>query len=109
MDEILEELLGTPGVQGSVIVDRDGLVISTAGDLDQPDALGAEFAEMYKSLENDNRGALRLISLEAANGNYFMSNINDVTFLLVQTAEQVNMGRLRYDIRHASGRLKEEL
>jgi predicted regulator of Ras-like GTPase activity (Roadblock/LC7/MglB family) len=109
MDEILEELLSTPGIQGSVIVDRDGLVISTAGELESPDALGAEFAEVYKSLENDNRGALKLISLEAANGNYFMSNINDVTFLVVQTGEQINLGRIRYDIGHASGRLKDEL
>lgn len=109
MDEILEELLSTPGVQGSVIVDRDGLVISTAGALEAPDALGAEFAETFKSLENDNRGQLRLISLEAANGNIFMANINDVTFLVVQTGEQINLGRLRYDIRHASSRLKDEL
>ena len=109
MDEILEELLTTPGVQGTVIVDRDGLLISSAGAVESPDALGAEFAEVFKSLENDSRGTLSLISLEATSGNIFMSNINDVTFLVVQTGEQVNLGRIRYDIRHASGRLKDEL
>ena len=109
MDDILEELVATPGVSGSVIVDRDGLVISSAGAIDDPGALGAEFAEVFKSLESDGRGTLNLVSLEASQGNVFMSNINDVTFLIVQTGEQINLGRVRYDVRHASGRLKDEL
>jgi predicted regulator of Ras-like GTPase activity (Roadblock/LC7/MglB family) len=77
--------------------------------MEDPGALGAELAEVFKQLETSDRGTLNLFSLEATQGHLFMSNINEVTFLIVQTGEPINLGRVRYDVRSAALRLKDEL
>lgn len=115
MDEVLEELNETPGVQGSLIVGMDGLVIVSAGETEpDPDFLGAETAELFKvaeagMTEKFERGAVGMLSLEGENGHIFLKGINEVTYLMVLTNNDVNLGLVRYDINKASARLKEQL
>lgn len=115
MDEVLEELNETPGVQGSLIIGKDGLVIANAGDTEpDPDFLGAETAELFQNAEarmgdKFERGTLGMLSLEADNGHMFLKGINEVTYLLVLTQHEINLGLVRHDIKRASARLLEHL
>ncbi|MEW6283140.1 MAG: roadblock/LC7 domain-containing protein [Candidatus Eremiobacterota bacterium] len=115
MEDILEGLNQTPGVQGSLIVGKDGLVIASSGDMAQdPDFLGATTAEIFSAAESGvmerfERGELELLSLEATGGHLFFKNINEVTYLLVLTREDVNLGLIRFDIRRAAQQLQEQL
>lgn len=115
MEDILEVLNQTPGVQGSLIVGKDGLVIASAGSTEQdPDFLGATTAEIYSSVESGmnerfERGELDMLCMEANGGNLFFKNINEVTYLLVLTSQDINLGLVRYDIRRASQALQEQL
>lgn len=115
MDEILKELNTTPGIQGSLIVGKDGLVIASSGDAEpDPDFLGAETAELFQNAEAGmtekfERGALGLMSLEAENGSIFLRSINEVTYLMVLARSDATVGQVRFGIGRASRKLKEQL
>ncbi len=115
MDEVLEELNLTPGIQGSLIVGKDGLVITSAGAAEpDPDFLGAETAELFQNAEAGmsekfERGLLNVISLEGENGSIFLKSINEVTYLMVLAEENAGVGMIRHGINLASGKLKEQL
>lgn len=115
MEEILESLARTPGVQGSLIVGKDGLVIAAAGS-PQPDAdmLGATTAEYFSSIENGvgstlERGSLDLVSVEASEGRLFLKGINDGTYLLVSAEASANLGLIRHEMKVAAEQLREQL
>lgn len=115
MDEVLEILNQTPGVQGSLIVGKDGLLITSLGEAaPDPDFLGAETAELLQSAESGmrdkfERGELGMLSLEAKDGHIFLKSINDVTYLMVLTGTDVSLGMVRYGINKASKSLAEQL
>lgn len=116
MDEILEGLTHTGGIEGSLIVGKDGLVISQAGhlgDLDT-DLLGATAAEIYQSaesmmVEKCGKGALQGVMLEGENAKFFLHAVNEEALLLVATKKKANVGLARWEVRAAAGRLKDEL
>ena len=115
MDEVLEELNLTPGVQGSLIVGKDGLVITSSGNAEpDPDFLGAETAEIFQNVEAGmsekfERGMVNLISLEGQSGSIFLKSINEVTYLMVLAEDSAGVGMVRHSIEMASGKLKEQL
>ncbi len=115
MDDVLEDLNRTPGVEASLIVGKDGLLITSMGEANpDPDFLGAETAELLQVAEAGLRdkfekGELSMMSLEAQDGNIFMKSINEVTYLLVLTNQDVTLGMIRYGIDKASKALKDQL
>ncbi len=115
MDEVLEMINRTPGVEASLIVGKDGLLITSLGDAaPDPDFLGAETAEMLQNAEAGmqekfEKGELGMMSLEASNGHIFLKSINEVTYLMVLTGTDVSLGMVRYSIEAASAALKEQL
>lgn len=115
MEETLDALSQAPGIQGAMIVGKDGLVIAQSGNLG-PDAdlMGATTAELFTNAESAlsermSRGALGTLTLEADGGAVFLRNLDDVTFLLVLGGERLNLGLVRYEIRRAAERLREQL
>lgn len=115
MDEVLEMINRTPGVEASLIVGKDGLLITSLGDAQpDPDFLGAETAELLQSAEAGMRdkfekGELGMMSLEADNGFIFLKSINEVTYLMVVTGIDISLGMVRYSIEAASKTLREQL
>lgn len=115
MDEVLEMINRTPGVEASLIVGKDGLLITSLGDAQpDPDFLGAETAELLQNAEAGmqekfEKGELGMMSLEAENGHIFLKSINEVTYLLVLTGIDVSLGMIRYSIDSASKTLREQL
>jgi len=115
MDEILEVLTQVPGILGCLIVGKDGLVITQSGQINlDVDFLGATTADFFTSAEGMmgekfNQGTLGVMTIEAAEGNFILQSINEVTFLLVLTHQKVNLGLLRWEIRAAAEKLKDVL
>lgn len=115
MEEVLEIINKTPGVEASLIVGKDGLLITSLGDAaPDPDFLGAETAELLQNAEASmqekfEKGELGMMSLEAENGHIFLKSINEVTYLLVLTGTDVSLGMIRYSIDSASKALREQL
>ena len=115
MDEVLEAINNIPGVEASLIVGKDGLLITALGDAKpDPDFLGAETAELRANAEigmkeKFDKGELGMVTLEAENGFIFLRSINDVTYLMVLTGLDVSLGMLRYGLAKAGKALKEQL
>ena len=115
MDEVLEMINRTPGVEASLIVGKDGLLITSLGDAQpDPDFLGAETAELLQTAEAGMRdkfekGELGMMSLEADNGFIFLKSINEVTYLMVVTGIDISLGMVRYSIEAGSKTLREQL
>lgn len=115
MEETLDALSQAPGIQGAMIVGKDGLVIAQSGNLGaESDLMGATTAELFSNAESAlgerlSRGALSTVTLEAGSGSVFLRNLDDVTFLLVLGEERMNLGLVRYEIRRAAERLRELL
>jgi predicted regulator of Ras-like GTPase activity (Roadblock/LC7/MglB family) len=115
MDEVLESLNSIPGVEASLIVGKDGLLITALGDArPDPDFLGAETAELLQSAEAGMRdkfdkGELGMLTLEAENGYIFLRSINEVTYLMLLTGSDISLGMVRYGLARAGRSLKEQL
>lgn len=115
MEEVLENLNRIPGVEASLIVGKDGLLISALGDArPDPDFLGAETAEFLQNAELSvrekfDRGELGMVTLEADNGHIFLRSINEVTYLMVLAQADVSFGMVRYGLAEAGKALKEQL
>lgn len=115
MEDVLEVINKTPGVEASLIVGKDGLLITSLGDAKpDPDFLGAETAELLQNAdagmqEKFEKGELGMLSLEAENGHIFLKSINEVTYLMVLTGPDVSLGMVRYTINNASRSLKDQL
>lgn len=112
MEEILEELNQVSGVLGSIIVGKDGLVITSNvhSDIDA-DFYGAMVAGVYTaaegSIEKLFQGELDMVMVEGGQKKLFLTNVGAV--LVVVTEEHVNMGLLRLEIKNASEKLKKLL
>jgi predicted regulator of Ras-like GTPase activity (Roadblock/LC7/MglB family) len=110
MYEILAELNKTAGVTGSMIVGQDGIVI--AADLTtqlQDEAVGALAASIadtvHKSMSRLSHDALRQITVEAADGKLFLTDVG-MGILVVTTDPQVNVGLIRLEIKNAAEKVR---
>jgi len=105
MYQVLADLNRTSGIIGSMLVDSDGIVI--ASDLesaDQDEAVGALAASITasvrKSLKRLEHHDLDQIMIEADGGNLFLA-ASKPGILVVKTEEDVNIGLVRLEIKHA--------
>jgi len=110
MFQILEELNKTAGINGSMIVGKDGIVI--AADLNanlQDEAVGALAASIVdtvkKSMERLSNENLRQITVEASKGKLFLTDVR-IGILAVTTDPQVNVGLVRLEIKNAAEKIK---
>lgn len=110
MYKILEGLNKTTGINGSMIVGQDGIVI--AADLNtqlQDEAVGALAASIVstvkKSMERLSDEDLKQITVEASKGKLFLTDVG-IGILAVTTDPQVNVGMVRLEIRNAAEKIK---
>ena len=110
MYKILEELNKTTGINGSMIVGQDGIVI--AADLNsqlQDEAVGALAASILdtvkKSMGRLSNEDLKQVTVEASKGKLFLSDVG-LGILAVTTDPQVNVGMVRLEIKSAAERIK---
>jgi predicted regulator of Ras-like GTPase activity (Roadblock/LC7/MglB family) len=110
MHEILEELNKTSGVNGSMIVGKDGIVI--ASDLHtqlQDEEVGALAASIIstvqKSMSRLSNDALKQVTVEASNGKLFLTDAG-IGILAVTTDPQVNVGLIRLEVKNAAEKVK---
>jgi predicted regulator of Ras-like GTPase activity (Roadblock/LC7/MglB family) len=111
MEEALRNLNKEMGVTGSAIVSKDGLVIASALDQDEESVAGMA-ASVFQSAATTSGimaiGAISMITLESDRGKAFMIDLPDA-FLIVLTNSEVNLGRLRIEIRKAAGQIKTQM
>ncbi len=110
MYKILEELNKTTGINGSMIVGQDGIVI--AADLNtqlQDDAVGALAASIVstvkKSMERLSQENLKQITVEASKGKLFLTDVG-IGILAVTTDPEVNVGMVRLEIKNAAEKVR---
>lgn len=110
MYKILEELNKTTGINGSMVVGQDGIVI--AADLHsefQDEAVGALAASIVstvkKSMERLSNEDLKQITVEADKGKFFFADVG-LGILAVTTDPQVNVGLIRLEIKNAAEKIK---
>ena len=112
MDEVLNSLLQVPGVVGSLVVGRDGLVIHSAGHFEpDPDSMGVHAADMLNSLEASlaDRAPFSLITVESQQGVLCACAINEVTYVLLVGNSSANLGRVRLELKNGSKKLVDQL
>lgn len=115
MESILEELNQVPGIKGSMIIGRDGLVIVPFWDHEiDMDMLGAHSADVFGAAESlmDEKfqfGIIDLLTLETDSAKFFFQTIDESTFLAVAANAQVNLGLIRNEIKAAAEKIKKVL
>jgi len=110
MYKILEELNKTAGINGSMIVGQDGIVIAAHLNSQlQDEAVGALAASILdtvkKSMGRLSNEDLRQITVEASKGKLFLNDVG-LGILAVTTDPQVNVGMVRLEIKNAAKRIK---
>ncbi|KPK99654.1 MAG: hypothetical protein AMJ91_06975 [candidate division Zixibacteria bacterium SM23_73_3] len=110
MYKVLEELNKTTGINGSMIVGQDGIVI--AADLNsqlQDEAVGALAASIVstakKSMERLSDQNLKRVTVEANKGKLFLTDVG-IGILAVTTDPQVNVGMVRLEIKNAAEKIR---
>jgi predicted regulator of Ras-like GTPase activity (Roadblock/LC7/MglB family) len=110
MYKILEELNKTAGINGSMIVGPDGIVI--AADLNtqlQDETVGALAASIVstvkKSMERLSNSSLNQVTVEANNGKLFLTDVG-IGILAVTTDPRVNVGMVRLEIKNAAEKIR---
>jgi uncharacterized protein len=115
MEEILEQLNNIPGIVGSMIIGKDGLVIATMWNEDiDPDMVGAHTADLLNITESITTGKLdfgltEMITVEAENAKLLLKIIDDSTFLITATTSRANLGLMRIEIKSAAKKLRDLL
>lgn len=110
MYNILGDLNKTSGIQGSMLVGNDGIII--AADLDQRledetvGALAASIvANVTKAMERLKQHNPERITIEADEGKMFLNDAG-VGILAVVTDPEVNVGMVRLEIKAAISKIK---
>ena len=113
MRKIVDDLIRIDGVIGSLLVGKDGLVVSSTL-LEDEDAemLGAMAAAIFgtvaKAATSIGVGALRNTIVEAAEGSIQLIEAEDL-ILVVITEKGVNLGMIRIEMRKAAKRVRAEI
>ena len=110
MYKILEELNKTTGINGSMIVGEDGILI--AADLNsqlQDEAVGALAASIVstvkKSMQRLSNEDVKQVTVEASKGKLFFTDVG-IGILAVTTDPEVNVGLVRLEIKNAAKKIK---
>jgi predicted regulator of Ras-like GTPase activity (Roadblock/LC7/MglB family) len=109
MEQVLEELNKTPGIVGSFVVDRDGIIVasdvSTGADAEQCSALvSALINSAEKTLARLGGGALTTAFFELGDWKVFLQ-ATEVGHIVALAEPSANLGLLRLELRQAGQRL----
>jgi len=114
MQDALRKITGIDGIQGCMIVSRDGLILDNAGDIDasltsvaaiSSSALGAAEV-MGEAIE---LGMLQQQVLEFDKGKAIVQQVNPNLLLLVVANDKANLGMIRHTINSVLDDLKATL
>lgn len=115
MEEILANLCETSGITGSLLVGKDGIVISSRlNGGEDADSFGASVADLFGGIVNtaDNyaSGVIEMLSVERIDGKLFLQNLEEANALLaVLAGPKVNLGLVRLEMKEAAHKFKELL
>lgn len=115
MENILEELNQVPGIAGSMIVGKDGLVIFHLWEDEvEIDLVGAHTAEIVGSVEALTSESLQfglpdILTFETEKAIFFIKSIDEATFLAAAVQGNANLGLLRVEVKQAAEKLREVL
>jgi len=107
-EEVLEGLLSVPGVEAAVAVDKDGLLLASAGikeedDGSDMDALGAVASGALSSAEmvgeEFKKGALQQVVLEYDEGKVILQQVGTDVVLAIFAAKNANLGIARLTVK----------
>ncbi|EEB73107.1 roadblock/LC7 domain-containing protein [Thermococcus sp. AM4] len=114
MGKILTDMLEIDGVIGTIVVDKDGLVIESAmkKNLDR-EAIAGVLHELVSAIKlmGDQFGAgeLREAILEFKNARMFTNPIGSDYYLIVIGDADLNLGRMKLELRKVLPKLEEML
>ncbi len=111
MERILAELNKAPGILGSFMVGRDGIVIASDFASGINDELMGALASSIintteKAAEKLSQGTVESIVLEAQKNKLLFLNTR-VGFLVVLTTDEANLGLVRVEMKSAASKLEE--
>jgi predicted regulator of Ras-like GTPase activity (Roadblock/LC7/MglB family) len=114
MGKILTDMLEIDGVIGTIVVDKDGLVIESAmkKNLDREAIAGVlhELVSAIKLMGNQfNAGELKEAILEFKNARMFTNPIGGDYYLIVIGDSDLNLGRMKLELRKVLPKLEEML
>ncbi len=112
MRAILRNLTRVSGVQGTVLVDRDGMVILSELDADlDEERVGAMAAAIVATVEDSlakvERGPLVHLQMDAEDGKIIVEEAGKA-LLVVLTEKSVNIGLIRIEMKTAADKLKQQ-
>ncbi len=113
MKQIVEDLIKVDGVVGSLLVGKDGLVVSSSLlEAEDAEVLGAMsaaiFAEVYKAARRIGVGRVVDTVITASEGAILMMEAEDL-LLVVLTQRNVNVGLIKIEMRRAARRIQQML
>ncbi|WP_297512545.1 roadblock/LC7 domain-containing protein [Thermococcus sp.] len=114
MGKILTDMLEIDGVIGTIVVDKDGLVIESAmkKNLDR-EAIAGVLHELVSAIKlmGDQFGAgeLKEAILEFKNARMFINPIGGDYYLIVIGDADLNLGRMKLELRKVLPKLEEML
>ena len=114
MGKVLSDMLEIDGVIGTIVVDKDGLVIESAmkKNLDR-EAIAGVLHELLAAIKliGDQFGAgdLKEAILEYKNSRTFVNPIGTDYYLIVIGNEGLNLGRMKLELRKVLPKLEEML
>ena len=113
LERILIDLNRTEGLRGSLVVSKEGLIMSQhVPDSFNSDLIGALTTNVItasqKTLEQLGLGVLQAITVEGSEGKTVVMEIGDV-MLIVMTEPSVNLGMVKFEIYRAASRVKTAL
>jgi len=112
VEDILDKLLRIGGVEGALVVGKDGLVIASSGSFSpDPDSFGANIAELINHFDTmlQAKGGTQKVTVNQDQGLLQLTAINEVTYLVAQASANTNVGRLRLESDQVASALGEQL
>ncbi len=113
IERVLADINKVPGVMGSLVTGRDGLLISSSVPKEiDPEAIGAFSTAVYSTAETSvkemDQGELSQVILEGEDGKTLMISAGD-GILVVLTESKVNLGYLRMEMKKSVDRIRAAL
>ena len=113
IDRILSDLNKVDGIKGSMVVDKDGLIITSQipSGIDT-EVIGAVVSAVFDSAEKTvseiNQGTLQQMIIEGEYGKILMTDV-EKGILVVLTDSNVNLGLIRISMKRSTDKIKNVL
>ncbi|MBF6590936.1 MAG: roadblock/LC7 domain-containing protein [Ktedonobacterales bacterium] len=112
MDGILRRLMAIEGVNGALLVGKDGLVTASTIDGEDEELLGAMAAASYDAtcryIEQLGMGEVRHAIFETLGGTIQVTDGGEL-LIVVRSMNSAHLGRIRIEAEHAGQRLAEQI